>query len=259
MKYMGGKYFLKKELSEVMKKYIPPEKCSGYLEPFCGSLNVALMMSQDYECHASDYHPDLIQLWKEVQLGKFIFPTEMNEEIYLETKELVSPNALKGFVGFSMSFGGKFYSGYADKYKNNKKENFLKEGINSIRKIENKIKDIKFDCCLYDTLKPVGKLIYCDPPYKVTKNPVKYRTGTKIYDKFDNEHFWDIMREWSKNNFVFISETTAPQDFISIWSKKAHRSASQSSKTRYKNESESFQVEKLYVHEELYKKLKAND
>ena len=127
MKYMGGKYFLKKELSEVMKNHVPVEECSGYLEPFCGSLNVALMMSSDYECFASDYHPDLIQLWKEVQDGTFVFPTEIDEKIYLESKELKSPNALKGFIGFSMSFGGKFYSGYADKYKNDKKENFLKE------------------------------------------------------------------------------------------------------------------------------------
>lgn len=255
MKYMGGKYFLKKELSEVMKNHVPVEECSGYLEPFCGSLNVALMMSSDYECFASDYHPDLIQLWKEVQDGTFVFPTEIDEKIYLESKELKSPNALKGFIGFSMSFGGKFYSGYADKYKNDKKENFLKEGINSIRKVEQKIKDMKFDCCSYDTLKPSGKLIYCDPPYQVTKNPVKYRTGTKSYDIFDNEHFWNIMRKWSANNFVFISETTAPDDFVAIWSKKTHRSASQSAKTRYKNESDTFQTEKLYVHQDLYKKL----
>ena len=91
-------------------------------------------------------------------------------------------------------------------------------------------------------------LIYCDPPYQTTKHPIKYRTDTKHYDIFDNEKFWNTMRVWSKNNHVFISETTAPDDFIPIWEKKSHRSASQSSKTRYKNDSETYTVEKLYVH-----------
>jgi hypothetical protein len=56
------------------------------------------------------------------------------------------------------------------------------------------------------------------------------------------------MREWSKDNYVFISETTAPDDFVKIWSKSTHRSASQSDKTRYKNPSDSFTEECLFVH-----------
>ena len=59
------------------------------------------------------------------------------------------------------------------------------------------------------------------------------------------------MREWSKNNYVFISETTAPPDFIPIWQKNTHRSASQSEKTRYKNDSDAFKIEKVYVHNSL--------
>ena len=59
------------------------------------------------------------------------------------------------------------------------------------------------------------------------------------------------MREWSKNNYVFISETTAPSDFIPVWQKTTHRSASQSEKTRYKNDSDAFKIEKVYVHESL--------
>ena len=43
------------------------------------------------------------------------------------------------------------------------------------------------------------------------------------------------MRQWSKQNIVYISEVRAPDDFICVWSKEAHRSASQSNKTRYKN------------------------
>ena len=252
---MGGKYFLCKEISQIMKSYISPEDVSGYLEPFCGALNVLIHMNKDYQCQASDNHPDLIQLWKDVQNNNFKFPNEMNESIYQECKLLNSPNSLKAFVGFSLSFGGKYFSGYADKYKNNKNENFLKEAIHSIQKIQPKIKNIQFNCQSYDKLSPNNLLIYCDPPYQNTKYPIKYRIDTKKYDLFDNNKFWDIMRQWSQNNYVFISETTAPNDFIPIWEKKSHRSASQSEKTRYKNQSESFTIEKLYIHESLIKKL----
>ena len=65
-------------------------------------------------------------------------------------------------------------------------------------------------------------LIYCDPPYQTTKyDPIKYRTDTKYYDIFDNEKFWNIMRLWSKKNHVFISETTAPDDFV-LFGRKRH-------------------------------------
>ena len=73
----------------------------------------------------------------------------------------------------------------------------------------------------------------------------------KHYDEFDNEKFWDVMRKWSKDNYVFISETSAPDDFTPVWEKKSHRSASQSDKTRYKNKSEAYQIEKLYIHKDL--------
>jgi len=256
MKYMGGKYMLKKKISSILKKYISSEEVDGYLEPFCGALNIIMEMNNHYnECLASDYHPDLIQLWKEVQNGTFICPTEMNETIYHECKNLKSPHSLKGFVGFSLSFGGKYFAGYADKYKNDKKEDFLKEATNSIKKIKPKIKNIKFNCCSYDSLNPTNKLIYCDPPYQETNNPIKYRTDTKKYDTFDNKKFWNIMRQWSENNYVFISETTAPNDFIPIWTNQTHRSASQSNKTRYKNNSNQFITEKLFIHKNIYNKL----
>ena len=98
-------------------------------------------------------------------------------------------------------------------------------------------------------------MVYCDPPYQNTKFPIKYRTDTKYYDIFDNKKFWEVVREWSKNNYVFISEISAPEDFIAVWEKNVHRSASQSSKTRYKNEREKNKIEKLYVHKSVHKRL----
>ncbi len=255
MKYMGGKYFLAKDISRVIKESVSDKKITEYLEPFCGALSVLTHMNEDYNCVASDYHPDLIQLWKEVQDGTFQMPKFMNEQEYLRIKELESPSALKAFAGFGLSFGGKFFSGYANKYKNDKKEDFLQEAINSLTRKHSKIQKVEFICKEYDKWNPVNKIIYCDPPYQITKNPIKYRIDTKHYDEFDNTHFWEVMRKWSNKNYVFISETHAPEDFVPIWHKESYRSASQSKKTRFKNESENFTVEKLFVHKDSISRL----
>ena len=254
MKYMGGKYFLAKDIVQIMKSHVDPNDVDGYLEPFCGACSVLTKMNEHYKCTASDYHPDLIQLWKDVQSNVFKEPTYMDEDTYNDIKKYKSPSAIKAFVGFGCSFGGKYFAGYADKYKNNKKENYLQEISNSIRKKKDKLNGIEFHCCSYDAWKPSKMLIYCDPPYQTTKYPIKYRTETSKYDDFDNVQFWKVMREWSIDNYVFISETTAPDDFVKVWSKSTHRSASQSDKTRYKNPSETFTEESLYVHKSNIKK-----
>ena len=60
-------------------------------------------------------------------------------------------------------------------------------------------KELEFDGCL----------IYCDPPYKDT-------TKYPIIGEFNTEEFWNVMRNWSKNNTVIISEYEAPNDFECI-------------------------------------------
>ena len=66
--------------------------------------------------------------------------------------------------------------------------------------------DVPFTYADYKTLNFENCLIYCDPPYAGT---TKF-TGTP---DFDSEEFWEIMRQWSRNNDVYISEYNAPDDF----------------------------------------------
>ena len=58
---------------------------------------------------------------------------------------------------------------------------------------------------------PRGAVVYCDPPY----------LGANRYNKedFDNGAFWDWCRETSKTHLMAVSEYTAPDDFVSFWSK----------------------------------------
>lgn len=55
-------------------------------------------------------------------------------------------------------------------------------------------------------------VIYCDPPY----------LGTTKYSTKDIDHnaFWDWCRKMSKDNYVFVSEYSAPNDFECVWSKE---------------------------------------
>jgi DNA adenine methylase len=63
-----------------------------------------------------------------------------------------------------------------------------------------------FDCKDYRELNPEGYIIYCDPPYEGTTQYSK-----KLVGDFDTNEFWSIMRKWSNNNKVFISEYNAPR------------------------------------------------
>lgn len=57
-----------------------------------------------------------------------------------------------------------------------------------------------------------NNVIYCDPPYANTKQFANSQN-------FNYDEFWETMRQWSKNNYVLISELEAPDDFICIWQK----------------------------------------
>lgn len=78
------------------------------------------------------------------------------------------------------------------------------------------------------------------PPYNNT-------TGYNN-EKFNSDEFWEYARETSKNHLIFISEQTAPDDFITIWEKPLTR-------TLDVNKNNQFKVtEKLFIHNS-YKQL----
>jgi DNA adenine methylase len=266
MKYLGGKQRLGKHLQPTLHHlwyFFLKQKgvdLNGYLEPFCGSLGVFKHMT-DLGEHgartlvANDYHPDLITMWKAVQDNTLEYPDAISEEEYIAAKLMPSPNAYKAFVGFGMSFGGRYFGAYSQKYLGDKKEDFCKEMVNSLTRTAPCIqkKKVKFTNQMYQKIKPSKKFIYCDPPYAITKHPIKYRRDVKYYDVFDNSEFWNIMRKWSENNIVVISETDAPEDFVEVWNKERYRSAAQSTKTRFCKasdvESDTHKVEKLFIHQ----------
>jgi DNA adenine methylase len=245
MKYLGGKHGIGKFIVDVMTAICPPAHAlNGYLEPFCGSLGVFKNITdKGYKKYiASDKQPDLIEMWKKVQNGTLRVPNSISEEDYKKLKHAKSPNALKAVAGFGISFGGKYFAGYAQNWLDSSGRDYLREFKNSIEKVKPVINksNVHFYNRDYDTFKPENMLIYCDPPYKETEG---YSTGA-----FNHELFWDTMRKWSKNNCVFISEESAPKDFKVIWRRKKFRSLSRTNKF--------YREEKLFVHEDSYQPMK---
>jgi DNA adenine methylase len=202
MKYLGGKFRTQKPISSVLNAYITENHIETYYEPFCGSC----WITKNIQCrnrYASDIHPDLILMWKALQEG-WMPPAQVSEEEYAELKHAPS-SALRGFVGFACSFGGKWFGGYARNNRGNKNtREYCQEGRNSLFRRLPDLTDVQFQCISYNYLNPVNSVVYCDPPYEGT---------TKYSMMFDHTMFWNVMRKWSLHNKVFISEYKAPDDF----------------------------------------------
>ena len=312
MKYLGGKQRLGKVIGPILhdiwttgqsaalscELINSAQSFGAYIEPFCGSLGVLRVVADTFPASAtilaSDYHPDLIQMWREVQDGTFQYPAAdvcSTEEDYLRIKAMKLPNgapsSLKAFVGFGLGFSGRYFASFAPKYANGKKEDFLGEMTHSVQAVQAILQKRRgppppthggvlggapsppiFRCSDYrevvatseDGGSSVSNLIYCDPPYRSTKFPIKYRRDVKHYDDFDSDEFWETMRAWSAKHTVLISEMSAPDDFVEVWSMQRYRSACQSTRTRFKasalsassaslvDKSVEYKNEKLFVH-----------
>lgn len=200
MQYFGGKAKISKYIVPFLESVRKEDQI--FVEPFCGGCNIVSKMSGQREAY--DFNRYLIELYRAVQNG-YELPDTLSEEQYKYIKEHKDENmALTGFAGFGCSFAGKWFGGYARGHGG--KKGYADTSKRSLLRKMSTISDVKFDWADYKILSFNNCLIYCDPPYK---NTTKF-TGTP---DFDTDEFWNVMREWSKNNDVYISEYEAPDDF----------------------------------------------
>lgn len=68
-------------------------------------------------------------------------------------------------------------------------------------------------------------LIYCDPPYKNTKNFSNSKD-------FNHDDFWASVAKLSKKNHVLISEENAPLEFKCIWEQEVSRTIKATDKSK---------------------------
>lgn len=204
MRYFGGKHRIAGWVAGILQPLIDASPDGIYVEPFCGSCNVASKVSAKRKI-LSDIHPDLVAMWQYAQSGGEL-PSTVTEDQYRESKSLPSPHWMRGFAGFGCSFAGKFYGGYA---RQNSARNYASNARNSILKKLPGLVGAEFSCGAYsDLVIPPGAVVYCDPPYSGTTD---YACGT-----FDSPAFWDWVRRVSTTATVIVSEYVAPEGFMVV-------------------------------------------
>ena len=242
MQYLGSKRRIAKEILLIILHN--RKENQWFVEPFCGGCNLTEHVKNNVL--ASDGNKYVIELFKALQNG-FIPPSDVSEELYKDVKKNKEnyPIELVSFINFCCSFGGRFFEGYARDSIGNR--NFALESKNNLLKQIEKLRHINFVHFDYKDLQiPNNSIIYCDPPYQSTK---EYLVGV------NHDEFWQKCREWIlKGHSVFVSEITAPQDFVCVWEQKLNCTISAESK-----ESKNFRIERLFVHESQLEKTRINN
>ena len=207
MRYLGGKYRLRKQISQIINLTIDrqTDRQTVFVSLFCGACNVESLCVADRRI-LNDKNKYVIAFHKAMQKG-FILPDVVTKQDFEYIRNHKDENpALTGYVGFQCSFFGKFFHGYAG-------EEYARQGHKNTIEIANGLKGCEFTSLDYrDVHIPDGSVVYCDPPYADS-------TGWYATGSFNNDEFWEYMRKISEKNIVLISERKAPEDFYSIWSK----------------------------------------
>jgi len=212
-RYHGGKQRVGKEIAKVISEKVKEtdREINGYCEPFAGMLGVYQHIPKYFGerqmmYRAGDTNESVIMMWQAAQKG-WVPPISCSEERYNELQNQENSSAEKAYIGHQFSFGGGYFMGYTGKYG---AQTSFKTIPNKICKIARDLQDVDFSYGPYTQFSDLEKyIIYCDPPYANTR--------CKYADKFDNEEFWNWVREMSKTNVIFVSEYSAPDDFECIF------------------------------------------
>lgn len=226
MRYSGSKQRYVKDLLPILLK--GTDNKTMFIDLFMGGANIISNVPLKNKV-GFDRNQYIIELWKDIQkngLHSKCIVASLSENEYKRIKTVYKSGdatdeikGLIGYVGSSCSYGGAWFNGYA-RFNEKRKEDHIGEAYNNIKKqIEgfHFLKDTKFFADTYENLFNVIKIpknhvIYCDPPYASTK---KYESD------FDNDKFWGWVRHFSKLGYkIFVSEYSAPEDFICIWAKE---------------------------------------
>ena len=210
MRYFGGKQRISKELSVFLNNNLKDGQ--PFVDLFCGACNIVSKIDSNRLRIANDKHKYLIAMWKSLQQGREM-PNSISEEQYKYIRDHKDEDmALTGFVGFGLSYSGKWFGGYC---RNKDNRNYCLNAKNSNNKILPYIMDVDFKCCDYKDIDiPVGAMVYCDIPYK----------GSTQYDKkevgyFNHDEFYEWVRTNSNKYDIYISEykENVPDDFSIVW------------------------------------------
>lgn len=221
---MGSKSRIAKHIVPIIQERLKDYNIKTYIEPFAGGMNMIDKVICDKKI-ASDNNEYLIELFKNKDKLKDMLPEIVSKEHYSECRQALYdrdfskyPQWYIGAIGFLASYSGRFYDGgwngqgFLD---GRSKRNYYDEAKRNLLAQIDLLDEIEFRCGDYEEL--YGKdtydcLIYCDIPYKNTK---QYNTSLN----FDYDRFWNWAERMSDKNIVLVSEYQAPDNWDCIWSK----------------------------------------
>ena len=236
IKYFGSKSRIAKYIVPILQKEIDDNNIQGYFEPFVGGANVIDKINCNTKIGA-DLNRYLIALLKHVQSDGEL-PNSITKEEYDDVRSAFNNQDTSsydgwyvGAVGFLASYNGRWFDGgyarpgYENAKNGQRYRDYYRESKDNLLKQAPDLKDIHFLYGDYKLADPHGMLIYCDPPYANTKQFANSKD-------FDYDIFWQTMREWSKDNIVYISELNAPDDFECVWEQEVSRSIKAADKSK---------------------------
>ena len=229
MRYQGGKSRIASTIAEVIRER-ERESNTTLVSLFCGSCAVEVKLVSTFDTViCNDNHKYLIALYQALQNG-YDPPAYITEDEYKRVRSNLDKETPEyvGFVGFGSSFGGKWFGGYGKSQKPNGEIRWHSEETKRALERDMKyLQNVKFTCLDYhDVPIPKHSVVYADPPYA--------NTTTYQGQKFNTDEFWEYMREISKDNQVYISELTAPDDFECIWEKPFTRTLDRNKDNQFK-------------------------
>lgn len=228
MKYQGSKERIADEIVPIMLNERRDDS-QYWVEPFCGGCSTLQRIAG--KRIGSDKNKYLVAMWRDLCNGRE-FPETISREFYGSVRDYIHgrnndyDDGLAGWVGYMASFNGRFvdggYSGHNVVGTNGKARNYIKENIANIKRQIEPLKGTEWQQGSYDEISiPPHSLIYCDPPYRDTK---QYFTSIG----FNHDKFYEWCRKMaSEGHKVFVSEYRMPDDFTVVWERELVNSMNQ--------------------------------
>lgn len=220
MKYLGSKNRIANDIIPILMEYL--KEGQYFVDLFCGGCNLIDKITHDKRI-ANDNNRYLIAMWKGLMEGRK-YPKTIEKDLYNRAREEYKngnkefDDFMIGWIGWMASYNGRFfdggYSGHQVKVKTGYRD-YIGENIKNIEKQIPSMFGVKFfsnDYKKFSYSEPC--LIYCDIPYKDTK---QYSTSKN----FNHLEFFEWCREMTKKGHtVIVSEYQAPEDFECLWEKE---------------------------------------
>lgn len=197
MQIAGGKARIAKRVAQIVNA----ERGTRELwEPFMGGLWATAALGG--RVRASDIHPGLANLYNAVRNGLDL-PSVVSKEDYEAAKKLPVDSALRAFIGFGCSWGGKFFGGYAGGL--NGKLTYAQLAKRNVERHVQSLPQATFTCESFFEREPeVDVIAYLDPPY----------AGTTPYagvEAWDSDRFLARVEEWvDAGAILYVSEYAFP-------------------------------------------------